>query len=493
MILDDLTANQKAVFDSYWRGVAKGQEWGQKDIARDTGIRSGTVGSCLKMLRRTYDESGRPLVPPRKPGANRPDQQHPAPKKNGPMPDRTYAEDGNTAELATVIDREPRTLEDLIEACNIDPDVWQVESWTANVWEVGAKVGDSDSQQLVAMPLYQVKAKLVRKVARAVVTEIPPLQAAHVEVKAHKTKPLEADGLRRCIVIPDIHVGFARNFGTGAHDPFHDRTVVDCYLQAIRLIRPHRVVILGDLLDLPDFSDKFLTAPEFYHTFQPTLYEAGWILSQIRAAAGDECDIDFLPGNHDDRIRKAVIAHTMSLYRIRPANQPPDAPEVLSLTNLLGLHRLGITEHDDYPKGKVWLNRWLALRHGQEVGAKSGTTTSKTLAEGKAHSEGYGHIHRVESATRTSHEFDGPAYYTAASFGTAARIPGPIPGNSPTHNWQNGMGVIYYDPESPFRSIDAVHIQGGRCVLQGTILEGVDYAAQMASDLRQHWNYGEAA
>jgi len=492
MILDTLTPSQRATYDSYWKGMARGQEWGQGDIARDTGLKKGTVGSCLKMLRRTFDESGKPLVPPRKPGANRPDGLKEPPKKPGPQPERSYSEDGNTAQLATVIDREPRSLDDLLQACNIDPEEWHVESWTANVWEVGAKVGDSESQQLVAMPLYQVKAKLVRKVARAIVTEIPPLQPAHINVKPHKTKPLKADGMRRCVVVPDIHVGFARDFGSGVHNPFHDRRVVDVYLQTIRQVRPHRVVILGDLLDLPDFSDKYLCSPEFYHTFQPTLYEAGWILSQIRAAA-PEAEIDFLPGNHDDRIRKAVISHTISLYKIRPANQPPDAPEVLSLTNLLGLHRLKITEHEDYPKGKVWLNRWLALRHGNEVGAKSGSTTGKTLAEGKAHSEGYGHIHRVESATRTSHEFDGPAYYTAASFGCGVLIPGPIPGNSPTHNWQNGVGVIYYEPDSPFRSIDTVHIQDGRCVLHGSILEGQDYAAQMAADLRKHWNYGEAA
>jgi len=55
------------------------------------------------------------------------------------------------------------TLDQLVEHCKIDLQIWEVERFVCNKWEVGAKVND----QLIAEPLFQVKAYLKKKKAIA--------------------------------------------------------------------------------------------------------------------------------------------------------------------------------------------------------------------------------------------------------------------------------------------------------------------------------------
>ena len=67
---------------------------------------------------------------------------------------------------------ECRTLEDMIRICKIDLEVWEVERWVANKWEVGMKVPAVDDgrghwsrniDRPVVTPLYQVKVWLRKR------------------------------------------------------------------------------------------------------------------------------------------------------------------------------------------------------------------------------------------------------------------------------------------------------------------------------------------
>jgi hypothetical protein len=55
------------------------------------------------------------------------------------------------------------TLEELIEFCKIDLDVWEVERFIANKWELAAKIGPHGEEEIIVEPLYQIKAFLRRK------------------------------------------------------------------------------------------------------------------------------------------------------------------------------------------------------------------------------------------------------------------------------------------------------------------------------------------
>ena len=49
-----------------------------------------------------------------------------------------------------------KTLDDLIEACEIDTEVWEIERYIVNKWEVGSTI----EGRVIVEPLFQIKAWL---------------------------------------------------------------------------------------------------------------------------------------------------------------------------------------------------------------------------------------------------------------------------------------------------------------------------------------------
>src|SRR6187401_971975 len=49
---------------------------------------------------------------------------------------------GDTAEVTKTTYKRVRTLEDLVEVCEIDTQEWDIKSWECNKWEVGAAGDD---------------------------------------------------------------------------------------------------------------------------------------------------------------------------------------------------------------------------------------------------------------------------------------------------------------------------------------------------------------
>lgn len=56
-----------------------------------------------------------------------------------------------------------RSLEQLLKACKVDLKIWTVHNHILNQWQVAMKVKKGDEEEVVTVPLYQVKAWLVRK------------------------------------------------------------------------------------------------------------------------------------------------------------------------------------------------------------------------------------------------------------------------------------------------------------------------------------------
>ncbi|WP_250530714.1 hypothetical protein, partial [Caballeronia sp. NCF4] len=52
------------------------------------------------------------------------------------------------------------TLEQLLEFCNVDVSVWEVERFVCNKWEMGYAVGDGPDKRAEVEQLYQIKAFL---------------------------------------------------------------------------------------------------------------------------------------------------------------------------------------------------------------------------------------------------------------------------------------------------------------------------------------------
>jgi hypothetical protein len=144
-------------------------------------------------------------------------------------PDKQFKENVKTgeADISIVTKKRIKTLEDLIDACDIDLTVWDIVSWECNKWEVGRKDKKViwnvkkqsvkkgkifDTGKIFVEPLFQVKAKLAkRKIEKdlglqkeAIIEELKkysPVVKSPVEYKSkNKSKLLE-------ICIHDLHLG----------------------------------------------------------------------------------------------------------------------------------------------------------------------------------------------------------------------------------------------------------------------------------------------
>lgn len=111
---------------------------------------------------------------------------------------------GQTVEVFTEPGKRIKSLEDLVAEANIDLNVWDVERWVCNKWEVGSFV----EGKAITEPLYQVKAWLKRKpVSTTEVTEIfekAARESGRSRVRVHKSA-----GARKLLElsIPDLHMG----------------------------------------------------------------------------------------------------------------------------------------------------------------------------------------------------------------------------------------------------------------------------------------------
>lgn len=89
----------------------------------------------------------------------------------------------SNGEITTFTNRRIRSLQDLIEVCEIDINDWYIERWVCNKWEVGAK---NASDEITIEPLFQVKAWLRRRVEEKSARDVA--QALVADMKQHAPK-----------------------------------------------------------------------------------------------------------------------------------------------------------------------------------------------------------------------------------------------------------------------------------------------------------------
>jgi len=297
-----------------------------------------------------------------------------------------------------------------------------------------------------------------------------PVAAPAAPVRVAATKATPADDCITCVVLPDTQIGWWQ-LDDGLV-PMHDPAALAVAVELVRRARPHRVVILGDLLDLGEPSTKWLTTPTFARTTQASLDTAHEWLAQVRAAA-PAAAVDLIEGNHDRRLSTLIQANAAAAFGLRRA-QTPDSWPVLSLANLLRLDELDIRWHPGYPAARVWLRDDVLVHHGTKV------SSAKASRDPVAVSTIQGHTHRMGAITRTmlgrsAH----PVHTIHVECGTLARIDGAVPsvhGSVDDHgrpvrqleDWQQGVVVLEMAPEpGDLPTVELVPIHDGRARWRG--------------------------
>jgi len=380
-------------------------------------------------------------------------------------------DNGNTRVYTTEGNR-IKTLDHLVDQCEIDLDAWIIDRHIVNKWDTIMKIPvEGDTWDVAIEENYQVKAWMLPKCPETITPAISPISIKTGYIR-HKSKKIDTG---RCVVVADPHFGFNKNVHTGELETFHDRFALTATLALIDSLDVDVIVIVGDILDLAEWSDKFIRSPEMYNTTQPAIVEAAWFFSQLREIAPD-ADIYYLEGNHEARMTRAINKQIPAAYGLtRPHSDLP----VLSVPNLLGLDQIGIEYIGDYPKGEVWISENLRAVHGSVVRAKSGATATAVLDAGTQASTLFGHVHRRELASRTLVDHNGPRTISAFCPGCLCKIDGTVPGRG-VPNWQNGLGVVDFDPT--FVAITPVPIEQGVAMYNGSCYEGWDYVDRLRAD-----------
>lgn len=349
----------------------------------------------------------------------------------------------NTQEITSKSSR-ITTLQQLIDSCNIDLEEWIIERHVINKWEVGAK---NSRDELQISPLFQVKAWLTKRHPDQITPVVQPVDITINVIKQSHNKPERTRNI--AVTLGDPHFGFSMDMMTRELTPMHDRSALSVALQIVKDIQPDVIVWKGDILDLPDWSDKFLQSPEFHFTTQPAIVEASWWLSQFVQSCNAE-NIAVI-GNHGERIDKALMKHVISAYGLRSADNL-DIP-VMSLRNLLALDKIGVY----WAGSEHWITDNIRVIHG-DIAKTTPGATAKAINDRANETTIFGHIHRTELTSRTIHTRNGQRTITAFCPGCLCRVDGVVPPGK-LQNWQQGFAVLHYDDNNV--QIDPVSITGG--------------------------------
>lgn len=363
--------------------------------------------------------------------------------------------------LAALLERSGISIEDIHK-------VNKVNAWQGFYKD---KEGDSHLVDLVGIQLSPVWAE---GPAWPVVQQAKPCVVRH-----GRSSRNPCTNAKVTVLLPDTQTGYRRDVQTGELTPMHDELAMAAALELLSVIRPHRVVHMGDGMDFAEWSSRFLVLPEFVLTTQPTLDREHRWLAECQAAAGPQCeDWAYLEGNHDDRLMKAIARNAMAAMRLRQANVPESWP-VMSVPHLLRLEELGIGYVDGYPAGRLKL----ADKHGSQAPlyALHGERTSmERQAKAERVSTVQGHAHHFSMHTETYDNGDGPVEVEAWSIGSLCRRDGAVPstrgaaGNRGKHierteRWQHGIAVVVEDEDG--WDLLPVRIHDGRARWGNTVVK----------------------
>lgn len=305
-------------------------------------------------------------------------------------------------------------LAELIRKRNLNPADWEIARARVNTW--GAE-GDACSQLRVDLV---PSAELLRPARSDGWVPPPP------------PKRRAAPGAPELVAFFGDH-----------HAPHFDRKLHEATLVWLRAHKPAKIVLLGDLIDA-DAVSRHRHSPQWATSLQDNLDSAYRLVAEYRRASPGS-EVFLIPGNHDDRVRLAVIDNLRPAVGLRRACAE-DELAVLSLPYLLRLDELGVqwaeSPNGMYETAQVQISPTLAARHGWIASRGSGSSALKTLQR-LMYSVVIGHTHRQSIVSATFPAIDGSSrVVTACEAGTMARVDGGL-GYANAADWQQGFATAH--------------------------------------------------
>jgi UDP-2,3-diacylglucosamine pyrophosphatase LpxH len=335
---------------------------------------------------------------------------------------------GDDAEIISKPGATVSTPDELLRERGLDPAEWEMVDLTVKEWDM--MTSDKATGDNRRMPMKQLICRYKRLVPLSLIfpARVPgdyirprPLRIMHAD--------REDNRIRKIVFVGDQQV------------PKHDKRLHQLFLEWLEYNKPDEGVWMGDSLDFPTIS-KYLENPEWDEPVQRCVDE-GYMIKREAVQASEETDWVMLEGNHDARLRDAILAKLPALHGLRRAKVPgrPVEPSVFSIENLLRLDELGIKyihPNGDYDHAQYVVNSLLAVRHGNKVKQKAGETVLASSIH-LNHGLIMGHTHRQAVVNKTIYGVDGkPINIASAETGCMCEIEGGL-GYATDVQWTNGF------------------------------------------------------
>lgn len=236
-----------------------------------------------------------------------------------PTPSETQEVSGNRWDIVLPKTR-ICTLEELLDYCKVDLQLWKVDRFVVNKWEVGATSEDptTGEKSTVVAPLFQVKATLLKRVEmESVLAEIAELKE-HAARASRVPRPTIASHPTRSgnmleVNIPDVHFGkLAWGKETG-HENYDTSIAEETFLRALETIIQRSsvykfdsilFVVGNDLLNSDDLEGRttkgtFVSTDGRYEkTFGIVRRTITYAIERLRKIA--PVKVVMVRGNHDN-------------------------------------------------------------------------------------------------------------------------------------------------------------------------------------------------
>jgi predicted phosphodiesterase len=314
----------------------------------------------------------------------------------------------------------------------LDPDIYLLDAITHNRW--GPEDGDLSKSYV------QTKIKARKKNPDQAVlparVDGPKFKKPRT-VKSYKTKP-------KLIV-----------FASDQHAPYNDKRLHELFLEFLREHKPHEIILGGDLIDMPTVS-RHINQPGWAASVQQGV-DAGYLLCRDIREAAPKAVIKMLEGNHDIRLKTALLKDLKDLYGVGAAIDNPEDERVaaLSLTRLLRLDELKIDLITDpeassrYETAKIEICPGLTAIHGLVATRGAGRSVVKTMQDLDGSSLIQGHSHRASLTSRTVHGADGPRILWGCESGVMCDM-SLAKAYTANPDWSQGFVMATIWPDSKF-------------------------------------------
>ena len=316
----------------------------------------------------------------------------------------------------------------MLKERGFDPDQWEIQSLTVNQWEApdidgGKRLMEQTKATLKQKP--QFLGELISAIGNLAKDGFSPQPT----FKAKKSKQ------ELLVVLGDHQL------------PFRNQKLTDLSHSFLSSLEPDGLIYMGDLIDFPNLS-KFEANPDFTSTVQQGIDLGYQTLRDLKESAGLKkgSELIFIEGNHEVRLRRALINKLPQLFGIKQADVSEEEKSVLHLANLMKFNELGWIYWDEpsdvYPHPEYEIVKGLFARHGNFVRAKAGMSALANLDRVDG-SIIQGHTHRLAITHHTRWTGQTMNQYSAIETGTMADLEGL--GYAKQPDWQGGFLTLVVD------------------------------------------------